>query len=141
MGKRQRRRRPATAPATSDYRDAEGNVLTLRDSLSAGTVAKLREPLDRVFERFVLERSDLAAAVADDVMMVLASGMGRLVARCRPNLESVNEPHPREQVERPVDARDANQPPLRAQAVEDLLRRQTAVLVREQLKHSRAGAA
>ena len=67
--------------------------------------------------------------------------MGRLVARCRPNLESVNEPHPREQVERPVDARDANQPPLRAQAVEDLLRRQTAVLVREQLKHSRAGAA
>jgi hypothetical protein len=47
MGKRQRRRRreaPETVPAaTSDYRDAEGNVLTLRDAVSAGTVAKLRE--------------------------------------------------------------------------------------------------
>jgi hypothetical protein len=55
MGKRQRRRRPATASATSDYRDAEGNVLTLRDSLSAATVAKLREPLGG------------AAASADDL--------------------------------------------------------------------------
>ena len=45
MGKRQRRRRAeASAPAaTSDYRDAEGNVLTLRDSVSPGTVAKLSE--------------------------------------------------------------------------------------------------
>ena len=44
MGKRQRRRARAAPAATSDYRDAEGNVLTLRDSVSAGTVAKLREP-------------------------------------------------------------------------------------------------
>ena len=45
MGKRARRRgRDGPSPAaTSDYRDAEGNVLTLRDELSAGTVAKLRE--------------------------------------------------------------------------------------------------
>lgn len=45
MGKRGRRRgRDGEASvATSDYRDAEGNVLTLRDELSAGTVAKLRE--------------------------------------------------------------------------------------------------
>ena len=28
---------------TSDYRDPEGNVLTLRDGVSAGTAAKLRE--------------------------------------------------------------------------------------------------
>ena len=46
MGKRQRRRGRAPA-ATSDYRDPEGNVLTLRDSVSAGTVAKLREPTGR----------------------------------------------------------------------------------------------
>jgi hypothetical protein len=51
MGRRQRRRgrrsEPAAAPATTDYRDAEGNVLTLRDELSPGTVAQLRqgEPL------------------------------------------------------------------------------------------------
>jgi hypothetical protein len=44
MGKRRRKRRPESAAATSDYRDEEGNVLTLRDSLSAGTVAKLRDP-------------------------------------------------------------------------------------------------
>ena len=47
MGKRQRRRGRAdagdTGGPTSDYRDPEGNVLTLRDSVSAGTLAKLRE--------------------------------------------------------------------------------------------------
>ena len=32
------------APASStDYRDAEGNVLTLRDQLSAGTLRKLKD--------------------------------------------------------------------------------------------------
>jgi hypothetical protein len=40
---------------TTDYRDAEGNVLTLRDSVSAGTLAKLAEPVGR------------AAASADDI--------------------------------------------------------------------------
>ncbi|MFN2615635.1 MAG: hypothetical protein ABR581_00770 [Thermoleophilaceae bacterium] len=44
MGKRQRKRSRGETPATSDYRDAEGNVLTLRDSVSAGTAKKLREP-------------------------------------------------------------------------------------------------
>ena len=47
MGKRQRRRAKAapTPPAvTYDYADAEGNVLTLRESVSAGTAAKLRAP-------------------------------------------------------------------------------------------------
>jgi hypothetical protein len=43
MGRRSRRREgKAKAPrSTSDYTDAEGNVLTLRDELSAGTRAKL----------------------------------------------------------------------------------------------------
>jgi hypothetical protein len=44
MGKRRRKRRSEATAATSDYRDEEGNILTLRDSLSAGTLAKLREP-------------------------------------------------------------------------------------------------
>ena len=35
---------PGAAPsATSDYTDAEGNVLTLRDELSAGTLRKLAD--------------------------------------------------------------------------------------------------
>jgi hypothetical protein len=47
MGKRQRRRSratPAAPVATFDYTDAEGNVLTLRESISPGTAAKLGEP-------------------------------------------------------------------------------------------------
>jgi hypothetical protein len=46
MGKRSRRRNrgAATAPAaTTDYADPEGNVLTLRDELSAGTAEKIRQ--------------------------------------------------------------------------------------------------
>jgi hypothetical protein len=41
MAKRASRRR-REPPATSDYTDAHGNVLTLRQSLSRGTVAKIR---------------------------------------------------------------------------------------------------
>ena len=72
MGKRPRRRSKDPAPppaATFDYPDAEGNVLTLRESVSAGTAAKLREPAggaaasaedlwqrrtERLFERFAV---------------------------------------------------------------------------------------
>ena len=50
MGKRQRKRSrgdagpAAAAPvATSSYTDPEGNVLTLRDSVSAGTARKLHD--------------------------------------------------------------------------------------------------
>lgn len=43
-GKRRRKRAPRPAVPTSQYRDSEGNVLTLRDGLSAGTIAKILEP-------------------------------------------------------------------------------------------------
>jgi hypothetical protein len=42
MAKRRQRRARQKAP-TVDYTDAEGNVLTLRQSLSAGSIAKLGE--------------------------------------------------------------------------------------------------
>jgi hypothetical protein len=46
MGRRSRRRersQPAAEPApATDYTDADGNVLTLRDALSAGTVEKFK---------------------------------------------------------------------------------------------------
>jgi hypothetical protein len=38
-----KKRRPRGKPPTVDYTDAEGNTLTLRESLSAGTIAKLGE--------------------------------------------------------------------------------------------------
>jgi hypothetical protein len=50
MGRRARRRAkegkgapPAPPASTSDYVDGEGNVLTLRDELSAGTLRKLEQ--------------------------------------------------------------------------------------------------
>jgi hypothetical protein len=49
MGSRSRRRArrglqtPAAPATTTDYRDDEGNVLTLRDSLSEGTLRKLAD--------------------------------------------------------------------------------------------------
>jgi hypothetical protein len=50
MGKRQRKRAKGGTPggdsapvATSEYTDPDGNLLTLRDSVSAGTVRKLRD--------------------------------------------------------------------------------------------------
>jgi hypothetical protein len=49
MGRRSRRRAkqggqsPAPTASTTDYRDEEGNVLTLRDELSAGTLRKLAD--------------------------------------------------------------------------------------------------
>jgi hypothetical protein len=38
-----KKRRPREKTATVDYTDAEGNELTLRESLSPGTIAKLGE--------------------------------------------------------------------------------------------------
>ena len=51
MGRRSRRRAQGGAPgssgggpaSTTDYRDPEGNVLTLRDELSAGTLRQLEQ--------------------------------------------------------------------------------------------------
>ena len=41
MAKRAKRRRGREPEATSDYTDPDGNVLTLRQSLSRGTIAKI----------------------------------------------------------------------------------------------------
>lgn len=44
MAKRKKQRRPREKAPTVDYADPEGNVLTLRETLSAGTIAKVGEP-------------------------------------------------------------------------------------------------
>ena len=41
--RRKQQRRPREKAPTVDYTDPEGNVLSLRESLSAGTIAKLGE--------------------------------------------------------------------------------------------------
>ena len=44
MAKRKKQRRAKEKAPTVDYTDPEGNVLTLRQTLSAGTIAKVGEP-------------------------------------------------------------------------------------------------
>ena len=55
MAKRKQRRRERKPEATSEYTDAEGNVLRLRQSLSRPTIAKIRH-----------ETPKSSAATADD---------------------------------------------------------------------------
>jgi hypothetical protein len=43
MAKDKKQRRPRAKAVTIDYPDPEGNVLTLRESLSRGTIAKIGE--------------------------------------------------------------------------------------------------
>jgi hypothetical protein len=43
--RRQRRERSRPDPSTTAYTNAEGDVLVLRDALSPGTIAKLKEPV------------------------------------------------------------------------------------------------
>jgi hypothetical protein len=44
VAKRKKQRRTREKPPTVDYVDSEGNVLSLRQTLSAGTIAKIGEP-------------------------------------------------------------------------------------------------
>ena len=44
MAKRKKQRRQREKVLTVDYADPEGNVLTLRQTLSPGTIAKVGEP-------------------------------------------------------------------------------------------------
>jgi hypothetical protein len=84
MAKR-KKRRPRQQVATIDYSDAEGNVLTLRQSLSAGTIAKLaegpataatsqddawRRRQELLFERLAV-RWEIAGLPLDDQKMLL----------------------------------------------------------------------
>jgi hypothetical protein len=74
-----------------------------------GVVDAAGQPVDRALELGILERRDLAAAVADDVVVMLAARVERLVARDA--LGGVDAPRQAElveQLERPVDARDAD---------------------------------
>ena len=80
--RRKRERRPAP---TVDYADADGNVLTLRETLSAGTIAKIGEPpaggattvddawrrrTEMLFERLAV-RWEIAGLPLDDQKMLL----------------------------------------------------------------------
>ena len=74
-----------------------------------GEVEPLRKSLDRPLEVVVLELRHGAAAVADDVVVVLPTRKRRLVAsHARADVEPLDEPQLVEQLERAVDARLAD---------------------------------
>lgn len=92
MGKRERRRRrsqghglPPDDVATAEYVDPEGGVLTLRRSLSVGTIAKIREPppgsaasredawrrrSEMLFERLAVRWEIAGLAMTDQAMLL-----------------------------------------------------------------------
>src|SRR3954468_6914637 len=101
----------------------------------------LAGPLDQGLELRVLERRPLAAAPADRVVVMLAAGVGRLEAGGAGDLHPMDEPEAGEDVERPVDAREADAAVAPAQLVVELLRAHEAALAGEQVEHLGAGAA
>src|ERR1700712_3480052 len=85
MAKRKKTRRPRSQTVTIDYTDPEGNVLSLRESLRAGTSAKIGEPpageaasledawrrrSEALFERLAV-RWEIAGLPLDDQKMLL----------------------------------------------------------------------
>src|ERR1044072_9254303 len=85
MAKRKKQRRSREKAATVDYTDPEGNVLTLRQTLSAGTIAKIGEPpagdaasledawrrrSEVLFERLAV-RCEIAGLPLDDQKLLL----------------------------------------------------------------------
>ncbi|HET9593664.1 MAG TPA: hypothetical protein VFP17_12195 [Solirubrobacterales bacterium] len=85
MAKRKKQRRPREKAPTVDYTDPEGNVLTLRETLSAATIAKLGEPpageaasqddawrrrSEALFERLAV-RWEIAGLPLDDQKLLL----------------------------------------------------------------------
>ena len=84
-------------------------------------------------ERRIGERLDLAAVVADEVMVVVAGvGVGGLEPRdAVPEIDALHESELDEGVERAVDARDADLATAADDPVVDLLRRAAARVQRK----------
>ena len=85
MAKRKKQRRQRPKAPTIDYTDPEGNVLTLRQALSAATIAKIGEPpagdaasledawrrrSEALFERLAV-RWEIAGLPLDDQKLLL----------------------------------------------------------------------
>lgn len=96
---------------------------------------------DRTFEPVVGEGFDLAAAVTDEVVVVIVEhGTARLVPG-----DSVTDVYPLDEplrcqgVDDPVDAREPGGLPRRVQGIVDLQSRDATALPAEQLDHESAG--
>ena len=107
-----------------------------------GAAEPARDSPELPFERVVLERLDLAAVAADEMVMVMAAGPGRFVAGdAVAEIDTRQQTLSGEEIEDAVDAGDpdtgigANQPLM------CLLRREAAILGVQVLDHRPARAA
>lgn len=91
------------------------------------------DPVNRTLEALVAESLDAAAVAAHQVVVVILGGRALEASAPLADLYALHHPQLGEQVERSVDAREADAPVLTAEAVEDLLRRQAALLSREEI--------
>lgn len=92
---------------------------------------------DRALETGVLEGRDPPARFADDVMMVVAAGHCRLVARrTLSQLNALNQAPAVQQFERSIHAGDADSAAGGMEPVGDLLSAQQAVLTLQEVNHS-----
>src|SRR5215207_5607538 len=136
-------RDPAGPGRTSSRaRRAVGAGPAKHDVMGFDAVAEaLRDPLDELLELGVLEGVEPAAAVADRVVVVLAAGVGGLVARRAVDIDAPDESEPGEHVDRAVDAREPDGALLVAEAVVDRLGAEAALLAGEQVEDLLASAA
>ena len=96
--------------------------------------ASVGDSLDGRLEGRVLERLDLAAVVTHEMVMMVAARVSRLEARDSiSEVDSLDETQVGHAVERAVDARDPDPSAAHADAIVDLLRREAAVLLAEEL--------
>ena len=126
--------------------------LLARRAVAAGTAQDDVVPGDRVarlpfdsaqraLELVIGEGLDLAASLADEMVMVFAVRVERLEAGdAGADVDPLDEPVAHELIERAVDRRDPNRAALLAEAVEELLCGQAAILAPEQLDHGPACA-
>ena len=97
---------------------------------------------DRALERGIGERLDLAAVLADHVVVMVAARRGGLEAGDPvADVDALDETEVREHLEHAVDRGDPHRAVARTQVVVDLLRARTAVLLRHQVEDGGAGAA
>ena len=100
------------------------------------------DALDRALKRGVRERHDRAAAVADEMVVVLARLGDALVAdHGLSRLDALDETEALELVEHAIDAGAADGAPLAAEQLLDFERAERAALAAKQLEQRPASAA
>jgi hypothetical protein len=104
--------------------------------------APVGDAIDRRLEGGILERFDLAAVVANEVVVMVAAGVGGLVASdAVTELDALHEAEGVHPFERAVHACDPDPRSSRPRPLVQLVRREAAVLLAQELDHDLPGAA